>query len=154
VQFCVDQSAFLDAWERYYAPDVFPGVWREIDRLMRTGAIGSCEAVYNEMEKKSDGVITWAKRRKKFFLPPDDVVFQNMRRIMARFREGFVDPRTSRSGADPFVIATAMSQGATVVASELRGKKNRPRIPDVCDSFSVPHCSLLEMLRRLNVVIH
>ena len=153
MQFCVDQSAFQDAWERYYAHDVFPGVWREIDRLMNAGAIGSCEAVYREMEKKSDGVITWAKHHKECFLRPDDEVFGSVRQIMRRFPDGFVDYRTSRSGADPFVIATAMGYGATVVASEIRGKRNRPKIPDVCDSLGIAHCSFLDMLRGLKVVI-
>ena len=120
--FCVDTSAFIDAWERYYPQDVFPGLWDQFDDLMEEGTIISSIEVYKEMKKKSDGVVQWARRHRKRFLDSDGEVLDRVREIMAAFPDRFVDFRKSRSGADPFVIAVAQVHGAQVVQSETPGR--------------------------------
>lgn len=152
MKFCLDTSAFLDAWERYYAPDVFPVVWKQMDVLAEEGAICAPEEVYHEMKKKSEGVVKWAKRRRGLFVPMEEDVQTSLRRIMRQFPVGFVDPRTSRSGADPVVVAVALAYGHTVVTGEkLSGKKGKPRIPDVCRHLGIECCTVMEMFRKLEV---
>lgn len=149
--FCLDTSAFIDAWERYYSRDVFPSLWEKMDGLMVAGTVVASIEVYKEMEKKSDGVITWAAPHKRLFVDSDDEVLASVSQIMKDFPAGFVDPRRARSGADPFVIAVARLRGAAVVTAEKPGKKREIKIPDVCRHYDIPCFAILEMFRRLRV---
>lgn len=152
MSFCLDTSAFIDAWERYYPQDVFPVVWDRMHVLAEQGTICSPEEVYHEMKKKSEGVVQWAKTRKRIFVPMEKEVQASLRQIMHAFPAGFVDPRTSRSGADPVVVAVALARGYVVVTGEkLSGKRNRPKIPDVCRHFRVECCTVMEMFRKLEI---
>ena len=150
--FCLDTSAFLDAWERWYPQDVFPGVWEEMDTLIELGTVVAPEDVLHEMQKKSDGVYQWAKTHRERFLPLADEIQISLRTIMGTFPDNFVDPRKGRSGADPIVVATAMAGGHTVVTGERpSGNRKKPKIPDVCQHYNIRCCNFMEMLRELEM---
>lgn len=69
--------------------------------------------------------------------------------ILAQFPQ-LVNPRRSRSVADPFVIALAQVQGLTVVTAErASGSPQKPRIPDVCAGLGVKCIPLLGMFKEL-----
>ena len=60
-----------------------------------------------------------------------------------------------RSLADPWVIAHAMSEGATVVTKEyLSGSQNpqKIKIPDVCNNMKVDWIDDFEFIRQLNLL--
>jgi hypothetical protein len=59
-----------------------------------------------------------------------------------------IDPRATRSGADPFVIALAQENSCAVVCEERFISIVNPRIPDVCAALGVECINLLEMMRR------
>ena len=63
--YCVDTSAWLDGWRRYYPRDVFPTLWTKIEGLVATGQIISSEEVYVELAKKDDDLHGWIKARKR-----------------------------------------------------------------------------------------
>lgn len=150
-KFSLDTSAFIDAWERFYAPDVFPVVWERMDELVDAGVIVASIEVMREMEKKSEGVVTWGKSHKSCFIETSNEILLIVREIMADFPEGFVDHRRGRSGADPFVIAVARVFDCGVVTAEGPGKKNTIKIPDVCRHYSIRCVGILEMFRQLRV---
>jgi len=153
MRYCLDTSAFIDAWERYYPLDVFPIVWDEMDRLMSEGVIVSPEEVYHEIKKKSDGVIEWAQKYKGLFIPLTAGIQKHLRKIMSDFAEGFVDPKRNRSGADPVVVAVALAHGYTVVTGERPGrKKGDTKIPDVCKHYGIRWCNIMVMFRELKMV--
>jgi hypothetical protein len=52
--FCVDTSAWLDGWRRYYPRDVFQTLWANIEALVDSGEILASEEVYVEIAKKDD----------------------------------------------------------------------------------------------------
>jgi hypothetical protein len=62
--YCVDTSAWMDGWQRYYPQDVFPSLWTRLDELIGTGQIISSEEVYVELKKKDDTLHDWMKLRK------------------------------------------------------------------------------------------
>ena len=49
--------------------------------------------------------------------------------------------------ADPFVIATSIVRGLTVVTEEGPGSPAKPKIPDVCRSKSIECTRLVGMIR-------
>lgn len=44
-----DTSALVGAWVRTYPPDVFPGLWEDLDALARQGGLLAPEEVLGEL---------------------------------------------------------------------------------------------------------
>ncbi len=149
MKYCLDTSAWLDGWARDYPPDVFPTLWEKIDDLISDGTINATEEVYVELKKKDDSIIEWMKTRKQLFIPISEEIQEIVIELLSDHPR-LVDTHRQRSQADPFVIATAESEGAIVVTGEIpRGKLDKPKIPDVCAHRGTPCISFLEMLRKI-----
>lgn len=148
---CVDTSAWMDGWVRYYPPDVFPTLWDNLDGFVTAGEIISSEEVYVETSKKADELHEWIKNRKQMLVPLTPDIQQVATDLLAQYPR-LVDTLKGRSQADPFVIATAIVMGAVVVTGEIRmGNLNKPRIPDVCEARGVRWINFLQMMRELGL---
>ena len=149
MQYSIDTSALIDAWVRFYAPDVFPRWWVLFEESIREGAVRASQAVLLELEKKEDKIHAWAKAQPLFVFPIDSDIQKEVSSILANY-ERLVDTRKSRYAADPFVIALAKLNNACVITGEnSSGNINKPNIPDVCRDLNV-HCkNLLEFMREL-----
>lgn len=104
-----DTSAFLNSWNRYYPPDLFPSLWERFDDLINSGNIIATEEVLIELERKDDDVYRWAHNRRQMFVPMYHDIQQAAISILAQYPR-LIDNRKNRSGADPFVIALAQTQ--------------------------------------------
>jgi hypothetical protein len=103
--------------------------------------------VFIELEKKDDELFKWCKERKeKMFADLDDATQTQVARIMAAHPR-LVDTAKGRSGADPFVIALAVTTNPfmVVVTEESAGKT---RIPDVCGAERIQCCGLADLIER------
>lgn len=49
MHYSVDTSSILDAWRRYYPPDVFPALWTNLDRLIASGSLRATDEVRIEL---------------------------------------------------------------------------------------------------------
>ena len=153
MKYSVDTSAILNAWNRYYPPDVFPTIWEGIDDLIVRGVLISTEEVLVELERKDDDVHAWAKAHGKFSIPLDEQIQIVVARILQQFPR-LVDTRRNRSGADPFVIALAVVEECAVVTYEGRSNsQDRPHIPDVCDAMGIRCIDVLQLIREQKWVI-
>jgi hypothetical protein len=52
LQYSIDTSALLDAWIRWYPPDIFSKLWINVDELIASGNLFASEEVLVELEKK------------------------------------------------------------------------------------------------------
>jgi len=146
--YCFDTSAFLDAWNRYYPPDVFPQLWTAIEEQIAAGALIATEEVRVELAKKDDGLFKWAKKQQRLFCDLDEPQQISAAEVLGRFPK-LIDTRKGRSGADPFVIALARVRGAIVVTGENDdGTAERPKIPTVCSAFDVRYLRMLAFIRE------
>ncbi len=59
--YCLDTSAILDGWARYYPPDIFPSFWERLDGLLRARGAQTCRQVLEELKGKDDGAADWLK---------------------------------------------------------------------------------------------
>jgi len=145
VKYSIDTSAILDGWRRYYPPDRFPSVWRNLEKLIAAGDLCATEEVLIELKKKDDDVYKWAKNQQGLFLPIDDATQRSVLNILSLYPR-LVDARKNRSTADPFVIAIAQVNGLVVVSGEIASNNlNKPKIPDVCSAMGIKHIRLLEL---------
>ncbi len=145
MKYSIDTSAILDGWGRYYPPDRFPSVWRNIGQLIAHRSLCGTEEVLIELKKKDDDVYTWAKSQPGLFLPIDEPTQRSVAKILSDYPR-LVDARKNRSTADPFVIAVAQVNGLTVVSGEIPSNNLRkPKIPDVCSAMGIKHVRLVEL---------
>jgi hypothetical protein len=134
--------------QRVYPRDVFPSAWMKLDELASNGALISSEQVLEELRVQDDGAHEWALRKKDIFWPLDAPIQKHATLILAKYGT-LIDLRKRKSGADPFVVATAIQSSSCVVTEERpSGGPGRVKIPDVCKAYKVECICLLEMLRR------
>ena len=148
VLYCVDTSALLDGWVRYYPPDTFPGLWENIAAMADAGELISTDEVLIELEKKDDSILAWAKTHRAMFCPLDELLQLATQRVLAQFPR-LVNTQKGRDRADPFVVGLAIVRGAVIVTGERNfGVPDRPRIPLVCSHFRIEFIDLLQLIRR------
>jgi len=148
--FCLDTSALINPWNIFYAPDVAPGYWSGIGRLLADARVVLSEEVREEIEKVDDGLRAWARSNVPRWHPLTDDVQEVVTQVMAAYPR-LVDNRSNRSRADPFVIATAKVLAATVVTTEGPGSENRPTIPFVCSRMNVDCIGVLPFVREAGI---
>lgn len=144
--FCVDTSSLVAAWVERYPPEVFPGLWDKVAELIRSGQLYAPDEVRTELTKRSSEVVDWLDGFDGFFIPTDDAVLVEVTAVLAAFPK-LVMERKVAFAADPFVIGLARIKKATVVTEEGAGSVGRPKIPLVCQSYSLSCCNLLELIK-------
>ena len=148
MKYCIDTSAILDGWVRYYPPDVVPGLWEKLENLISNGQLIATEEVLYELEKKKDDVYKWAKKHEKMFVPIDEKIQLIVTEILKKHKK-LVDTRKNRSMADPFVIALAKIENCKVVTGEQpTNNLDVPKIPDICRAIGISYISLLQLCRE------
>jgi hypothetical protein len=146
--YCIDTSALVDGWTRYYPPDVFPQLWTKLEDMIGAKRVIAPDEVLRELSKKDDDLYNWAKKNGALFLPLDSTIQAATQDILAVFPR-LVDSERDRSTADPFVIAVARVRNCCVVTGEKSaGNPKRPKIPNVCDHFKVRHINMLQFMRE------
>ncbi len=133
---------------RIYPKDVFPGAWELLDQLSDDGVLLSSDEVFEELKVQDDEVLEWAKKNFSIFIPLDEDVQMSASKILTT-HANLVDLKRRKSGADPFVIGTAIVKGCAVVTEERpSGGPRKSKIPDVCKAYQVKCIRILEMLRE------
>jgi predicted nucleic acid-binding protein len=136
----------------------YQAIWDEIESLIKQKNIFSTMEVYKEIIKysgRSDQLKKWAiSHKKRFFISPDEETCQLARDIVKKFPD-LVDKKKLQTGepdADPFLIALAKSEGATIITQERKDLPNR--IPMVASRYKVKSIDLYEFFeeRKLKFV--
>ncbi len=119
--------------------------------LASAGAIAAPVDVRLELERQSDDLCEWSKTQNGFFVESDRAVLEVYTKIVNDF-PGFMKVNSTKSGADPVVVAMAVVRGIPVVTYETRAKQNSaPKIPNVCDALGLNCVSLVDVLRAEGV---
>lgn len=148
-KYCIDTCSILQR-VRNYPPDVFPSLWEKIEQLISCGRLLSSEEVYRELVDNNiaDDAAFWAKQQKDMFIETSADIESRAIPIIQRFGLRLIDHRRNKSDGDPWLIATAIHHGCTVITEESpAGGPERVKIPDVCQELNLPHLNLLELMR-------
>lgn len=149
-KYVIDTCSLIKLREDY-PPDIFPNVWEKMSLLADSGTLISSDEVFEELnvdEAIGDPVLAWAEDHRSIFYPLDGFIQGKASEILSSF-PGLLDLKRNKSGADPFVIATAIYFSCIVVTDELPTKNSngRVKIPDVCSKLSISNINLIEMMR-------
>jgi hypothetical protein len=144
LKYSLDTSSIIEGFRERLAYPIVPQFWdRDLPALVASGEIRATEEVLVELQVEDDEVLQFIKGIDDLFVRIDEPIQREVREILR------VYPRlihTGRSGADPFVIALAKINSAAVVCEEGRGKKTKPRIPDVCEDLGIPCIKLYQVV--------
>jgi hypothetical protein len=156
MKYLFDSNVFIEAKNRYYAFDICPGFWDWIDHVVQSDA-GSIIPVRDELCDGGDELAAWivARRDHPCFLPVDDDDTQEVFASIAAHvqAEPYKDPAKAKflAKADPWLIAKARVEGATVVTHEVLAASATARvpIPNICNHFGVQYVNTFDVLRTM-----
>ncbi len=151
-KYCLDTNVLIQAWNTYYSMKLAPNYWDILDEMAQNETVFCTHEVKREIEKVDDELNEWTKARDYLFRDITEDVQQHVRDVLKAFPR-LVDTTKDRSMADPWVIAHALAENATVVTKEMitpAGSK-RIKIPDVCNTFSVRCVNDFEFVREVGI---
>jgi predicted nucleic acid-binding protein len=156
IKYCLDTHVLIQAWQKYYSPTYCPGYWDVLNKLGKQGRIFLPEEVSSEILKTDDDLAEWLKESTIPIISITEGVTENLAKIYSRDPKHklLVDNKKGRSLADPWVIAHAMNEGATVVTKEekiTRLDSKTVKIPNVCENMGVRCIDDYQMIEELNM---
>lgn len=155
-KYCLDTNVLIQAWQKYYSPTYCPGYWDILNQLGKQGRIFLPEEVSAEILKTDDDLAEWLKSSNIPIISITEEVTVNLGKIYSTDPKHklLVDNKKGRSLADPWVIAHAMKEGATVVTKEekiTRLDSKTVKIPNVCENMGVRCIDDYQMIEELRI---
>lgn len=148
--YVIDACALIDAARNYnMSKKSFSHIWVTLDDLIQNGELISSTEIMDEL--KDDDLKIWAKQHKECFLPLTRDVQAKTTEVLSQFPTLIKIRSTGNSNADPFLIATAVLQGGTIVTNEKLGdnKTKDYKIPNVCQALNIPYMNLHTFLDQI-----
>ena len=150
-----DSSSLVMASGVLYPMDNFPALWAKIEELIRSDRLKMSEPVYDEA-MRGEVLRNWCREKElKPYLSSrvDESIQTAVRRIQSDY-ENLTHLHTSKSSADPWVIALAMQypQGVVVTEEQPTGNLQGPRIPDVCKDLGIECINIAGLVTKENWV--
>lgn len=143
-----DTSSLLNGRRDLLPPSVFRSVWENIETAIADGDIRCVDVVRDELSKRDDEVLAWARSQSTLFIPLAPEIQRATSEVL-RAHPKLMGQGGGRNAADPFVIGLASARGGTVVTQEtMSGNLEKPRIPDVCQALGVRYTSLVGFLSQ------
>lgn len=154
--YCLDANVLIQAWQKYYSPKFCPDYWNILNELGHQQRIFIPEIVYQEIVRTEDDLSAWLKASKIPIRSIDEPVTRCLQAIYANnpLHKNLVDNTKTRSLADPWVIAHAINEKATIVTKEEKVtaiNSTKIKIPNVCDNMGVRWINDFELITELRV---
>lgn len=156
--YLLDANVFIEAKNRYYSFDICPGFWEWMDQAAPAGTSHSITKVYDELVAGNDDLAKWIKSRKDGrFLdvsdPPTQQAFAQIAQTVQGGKYTAEAKRNFLAGADPWLVAKAMTISAVIVTHERADPKSKRRVPlpNICINFGVNHTNTFSHLQKLSV---
>lgn len=156
IKYCLDANVLIQAWQKYYNPKFCPGYWNILIELGKQDKIFIPELVYEEITRTEDDLSKWLKGSKIPMRKISGPVTVCLQRIYSTdpIHKNLVDNTKARSLADPWVIAHALHEKATVVTKEEKVtaiNSTRIKIPNVCDNMGIKWINDFEFIGELDI---
>lgn len=151
--YVIDMSSIKELHERY-PKTLFPTIWQHIESLIQKNELVSHIEVYREIKgttNQKDKLLVWSNNNKKLFQNLDQCQIRKIPQIQSEYNKGEWSNKMNRPGpwADPFLIAMAMCEDATIITQESKTKENR--IPPIGNKLGIKSLNLLEFFEVLKI---
>lgn len=164
MKYVIDSNILIEAYHRYYAFDLAPKFWNELQSFALSEEVVSIDKVQEEIIAGNDNLADWVRTEYSCAFKPTtsyDVIkeFGQMQQWAAEQVIGaerrFIPQALAdfASVADGWIVAYARVNDLVVVTHERSNsmQRNRVVIPEVCNAFGVRFVQTFDMLRDLNV---
>ncbi len=156
-KFCLDANVLIQAWQKYYSPKICPSYWDKLNELGANNIIFMPEMVYDEIVRTDDDLSKWLKSSKIPIRKIDEQVTKCLKDIYSADpnHKYLVDNTKARSLADPWVIAHALRENATVVTKEEKVtaiNTTKIKIPNVCEKMNVSWINDFQLIIELGII--
>ena len=159
--YVVDSNFFIEAHRTTYPLDVAHSFWNKVKQLAEDGKIISVDKVKKELYGHEDALKTWCVDN----LPED--FFKDTTQVMPQYGQIAVWAASRSSHylphalaefldadeADAHIIAYALSDNANTIITTQEisepNRKNKVKIPEVCNALGVQYCNTIVMFRQL-----
>ena len=154
MKYIFDNNTLTGIFRHYYR-ESFSSFWTLFDKMVSDGNILSVREVHNEIKKltRKDDLEIWAKSNSSFFHDPTSEELQFITQIYSvpHFSNSISQQKLLKGGpfADPFIIAKAYVENATVVSEE-KLRLNAAKIPNICEHFKIPCINFQLFLKQNN----
>ena len=154
--YCIDANILIQAWQKYYSPNICPSYWELLNDLGKKGIVFIPELVYEEIKKGEDDLFHWLKKSSIPIRKIDESVTKCLKDIYQSNPDHkyLVSSNGIHSVADPWVIAHALNEKAIVVTKEIKDFIKKPtkiKIPHVCDNMNVKWIDDFDFINELNI---
>ena len=155
-KYCLDANVLIQAWQKYYNPKFCPDYWNILIELGKQDKIFIPELAYEEIIRTEDDLSKWLKASKIPIKKISEAVTICLQKIYSSnpIHQNLVDNTKARSLADPWVIAHAWHENASVVTKEEKVtalNSNRIKIPNVCDNMGVRWINDFQFIEELDI---
>lgn len=136
--YVLDTSIWIRIWQNH-PPDIFVGLWAQLDASIAAGHIRCPEEVLHELERGTDDLADLLRQRAGLVAPLDEALQAAVAHVQTECGD-LADEDGERNRADPFVVALGQMLNGTVVTGERprRDANARRKIPDACAHLHVP----------------
>jgi hypothetical protein len=153
--YLLDANTLIEAKNRYYSMTICPGYWAWILQSHGQGLVASIETVGQELQRGNDELAAWSTTHKDIFWTVSDEATQEAFTKVATYvvnsatqmKAGAVEDFLS--GADPWLIAKAMTMPSSVLVTHEQLNPHAKRkfiIPNVCQQFGVKWIDTFQVL--------
>jgi len=154
--YCLDANVLIQAWQKYYSPELCPDYWDNLIALGKSERIFIPSVVYEEIVKTEDDLSAWLNNSKIPIRPITESVTKKLQEIYAADPKHklLVDNTKRRSLADPWLIAHALDENVTVVTKEekiTQLNSNKIKIPNVCENMGVRWINDFEFVHEIGI---
>ncbi|MBC8525716.1 MAG: DUF4411 family protein [Candidatus Cloacimonetes bacterium] len=155
--YIIDTSSLIGIKPENFPPDIYVGMWSDIENIVKNGRLISHRYVLEELRKyegKEDEILKWAEKHKNIFKDVTPQQTKLVQQILKKF-PSLVDVNGSVE-ADPFIIAFALEKepqqtflpSQKIVVTEEKLKGNKIKIPFVAKDFGVTCINIFDMFRK------
>lgn len=153
-KYSIDTSSLIDAYNRYYPPDIIPDLWEKFEEMIKNFELIAIKQVMDELYGQDDDLLKWAKTHKEMFISFDEEIQKVVRLILEELPNS-INLGKEKTNADLWVIALAKIHNITVITGEKgTGKLKDRKIPDICKKIHVRCFDLLGLFREKEWIFH
>lgn len=162
--FLVDANSLITPHLSFYPFDFAPSFWSQLETHIASGRIAILDMVKDEILRGTDSLCTWMQDAPVGLLidhrSPE--IISNYQKVLTHvqtqpcYKPSALHEWSKASVADPWIIATAMTHGYTIVTFEGRNNNlsahqpsKEAKIPNVAEAFDANVIRLYDMMRIL-----
>lgn len=152
--YIIDTSSLIEL-NKHNPMDIYQTPWQKMEGLVQKDRLYAPREVLDEINRFDDTLAEWAKKHMKMFKEPTNDQIQIVKEILKKYPS--LIKKGKRYAADPWVIAlaiemirnpqTTLIEIKRIVVTEEKIRKNRVRMPYVCQEYTVEAIDILDMFR-------